>query len=420
MANLIEWVGCQNTMGVLIQVPPERGTIENVNLLRMRINEISSKRSPPSSHDERMELGGKNIPPLPASLNPSGKHQKASKQMMGPFMPTSSTKNKEQPLPVGFEYDPNLPMSYDLQIISFQTEQKQKQKLAEESMMEERAKMEHIHRMKASSTRQYPNQPQSQQLPHQYSQQGPRRQRSAEFASPHQGGVLSTKAIVSPQRQHSNSPPRPPTPPNLANRRGEIAHTPLNAQFHHQQNGPGGIIHGYHHPIKSEPEERYVSSRKGGPSTSTTSSAGRPSSSVSQRSNTSSKSSQQVSNKKPSTPSNIKRPSPVHVRNDDGITWHSFPHHHQPSPLSSHSPHPHTSTVAPHMITSIPASFQILTATAGGAHNNVNMRGAGEHEERKMNKQHGRRNDELLMYMSSVPNQASPSHDKKPFVFFKP
>ena len=83
----------------------------------------SSKRSPPS--DER------NIRPPPASLRlPSKGIPTTMHQFMSPFMESDEAKDsklKEQ-FPPGFDYDPNLPMNLQYQLLGYKREQKRQEK----------------------------------------------------------------------------------------------------------------------------------------------------------------------------------------------------------------------------------------------------------------------------------------------------
>ena len=156
----------------------------------------ASKRSPPlSDREESGEPQSKSIPPPPPYLFPNMNKTQVSKQIMESFMPPDETKEKMM-LPPGFDYDPNLPMNIQYQLISFENQQKlaQQKRCKEEYQlqMEQQQREEHSGKMKAAKPR------------------GPRKQKSFELPTHSQPGMLPSSHIMSPQHPSITSPPTPP------------------------------------------------------------------------------------------------------------------------------------------------------------------------------------------------------------------
>ena len=101
----------------------------------------ASKRSPPVRDREESRESGPNIlPPLPPSLLVNAKSQ-VSKQVLEEFMPPDEGKEKikMETLPEGFDYDPYLPMSKELQLLSFENQQLARQKKFEYQQQQQMA-----------------------------------------------------------------------------------------------------------------------------------------------------------------------------------------------------------------------------------------------------------------------------------------
>ena len=120
----------------------------------------ASKRSPPvQDREESRESGPNMLPPLPPSLLVNAKSQ-VSKQVLEEFMPPDEGKEKTkmESLHEGFVYDPYLPMSKELQLLSFENRQLARQKKFKYQQQQQMAiellrKEEHSARMKATKPR---------------------------------------------------------------------------------------------------------------------------------------------------------------------------------------------------------------------------------------------------------------------------
>ena len=141
----------------------------------------SSKRSPPS--DER------NIRPPPATLRlPSkGIPTTTMHQFMSPFLESDGAKDSkiEEQFPPGFDYDPNLPMNLQYQLLAYKNEQKRQEKARQ---LDKPPSKHTMHQSPSSSSQQQL----PPQQPPQHHHGEPQRQRSNEHLPipPHMRYIL--------------------------------------------------------------------------------------------------------------------------------------------------------------------------------------------------------------------------------------
>lgn len=313
----------------------------------------ASKRSPPMrDREESRESGPNSLPPLPPSLLVNAKPP-VSKQMLEEFMPPNEGKEKikMESLPEGFDYDPYLPMSKELQLLSFENQQLARQKKFEYQQQQQMAieqlrKEEQSAKMKAAKPR-------------------PRKQpKSSEISNPSHLGLP-------PSSSHILAVTSPPTPPQNKGLSRQMAHPALaqGSVITSQENTPQVYLTpaGMMIPqVKTESQSLKLSNTPGGKP---------PAASLSPK---------QPQPRKPSA----KRPDPLQIKTEGGgehlpqpglwphMASHSFQHAAAFTPIQSthaHSgSHSTSNTTAINMplhgTNAIPISAHPLAAATSSAH----------------------------------------------------